>query len=55
MWAGGVEEGNVFLCESFQVCVNEIVEFVRQRREIVVDVRYWVHGVKRARWWQKCS
>ena len=26
---------------------NEIVEFVGQRREIVVDVRYCVHGVKR--------
>jgi hypothetical protein len=45
---GKVEEGNVFLCESCQVCVNEIVEFVGQRREIVVDVMsYWVHGVKR--------
>ncbi len=46
---GGVEKGNVLLCESCQVCVNvkEIVEFVGQRREIVVDVRYWVHEVKR--------
>jgi hypothetical protein len=43
MWVGGVE---VVLCESCQVCVNEIVEFVGQRRGIVVHVM-WVHGVKR--------
>jgi hypothetical protein len=49
MWVGvgGVEDGSVFLCESCQVCVNEIVEFVGQRGEIVVEVRCGVHGVKR--------
>jgi len=35
------------LCESCQVCVNEIVEFIGQRRGIVVDVMCGVHGVKR--------
>ncbi len=44
---GRVEDGNVFLCESFQECVNEIVEFVGQKGGIIVDVRCWVHGVKR--------
>ncbi len=44
---GGVEDGNVFLCESCQLCVNEIVEFVEQRGGIVVDVMCGVHGVKR--------
>ena len=28
MGVGGVEGGNVFLCESCHVCVNEIVKFV---------------------------
>ncbi len=42
MWVGGVE---VVLCESCQVCVNEIIEFVEQRGGIGVDVM-WVHGVK---------
>ncbi len=32
---------------SCQVCVNEIVEFVGKRGEIVVDVRCGVHGVTR--------
>ena len=44
MWVGGVE---VVLCESCQVCVNEIVEFVGQRGGIVVDMMCGVHGVKR--------
>ena len=44
MWVGGVE---VVLCESCQVCVNEIVEFIGHRGGIVVDVRCGVHGVKR--------
>jgi hypothetical protein len=43
----GIKEGTVFLCESCQMRVNDSVEFVGQRREIVVDVRYWVHGMKR--------
>jgi hypothetical protein len=47
MWVEGAEGGNVFLCESCQVCVNEIVEFVVQRGGIVVDVMCGVHGVKR--------
>ncbi len=44
---GGVEEGDVFLWESCNVCVNEIVEFVGQRGGIVVDVTCGVHRVKR--------
>jgi hypothetical protein len=44
---GRVEEGDVFLCESCKVCVNEIVKFVGQRGGIVVDVTCGVHGVKR--------
>jgi hypothetical protein len=44
MWVGEVE---VVLCDSCQVCVNEIVEFVGQRGGIVVDVMCGVHGVKR--------
>ncbi len=44
MWVRGVE---VVLCESCQVCVNEVVEFVGQRGVIVVDVMCGVHGVKR--------
>ena len=45
---GGVDGGGVlFLCESCQVYVNEIVEFVGHRGGIVVDVRCGVHGVKR--------
>jgi hypothetical protein len=44
---GGVEGGDVFLCESCQVCVNKIVEFVGQRGGIAVDVRCGVHGMKR--------
>ncbi len=43
VWVGGVE---VVLCESSQVCVNKIVEFIGQRKRIDVDVM-WVHGVKR--------
>ncbi len=39
MGVGGVEDGSVFLSESCQVCVNEIVEFVGHSRGIVVDVR----------------
>ena len=27
MGVGGVDGGNVFLCESCQVCVDKIVEF----------------------------
>ena len=31
------------------MCFNElvVVEFVGQRREVVVEVRFWFHGVKR--------
>jgi hypothetical protein len=47
MWVGGVENGSVFLCESCQVFVNEIVEFVEHSGGIVVDMRCGVHGVKR--------
>ncbi len=39
MWVGGVEDGSVFLSESCQVCVNEIVKFVGHSGGIVVDVR----------------
>ncbi len=44
---GRVEDGSVFGCESCQVRVNEIVEFVGHRGEIGVDVRCGVHAVKR--------
>ncbi len=44
---GGVEGGDVFLCESCQVCVNGMVEFVGQRGGIVVGVRCGVRGMKR--------
>jgi hypothetical protein len=47
MGVGGVESGDVVLYVSCQMCVNKILEFVRQRGEIVVDVRCGVHGVKR--------
>ncbi len=38
VWVVGFEEGHVFLCKSCQVCVNEIVEFVGQRGEIIVEL-----------------
>ncbi len=41
MWVRGVEENNVLLYESCQMCVNEIVEFVGK------EERCEVHGVKR--------
>ncbi len=37
----------LFLGEGCQVCFNEVVEFVGQRGEVVVEVMYCVHGVKR--------
>ena len=36
---GGVDGGGVFLCESCLVCVNEVVDFVGQRGELVVGMR----------------
>ena len=36
---GGLDGGDVFLCESCLVCVNEVVEFVGQRGELVDAMR----------------
>ena len=36
---GGVDGGGVFLCESYLMRVNEVVELVGQRGELVVGMR----------------